>query len=135
MELKKYNNENETNEFLQKLPIILSLVMTIIIGIISYASRSDMNQTYIRMAASLIVFYIIGMFIKNVLKGIEEEINEKKRQQEDNANKKENESGKTENKIEYNSKIDYKVGEFNEEFTPLKVSEVIKTSINDDKKK
>jgi len=134
MELKKYN-DNGTNEFLQKLPIILSLVMTILIGIISYASYSGKNQIYGRMAASLVGFYIIGVFIKNILKGIIDEIKEKNRQLEDKANNQENQGSSIENISEQKPKIDYKVGEFSEEFTPLKVSEVIRTTIKDNKDK
>jgi len=145
MESKKINkNEtnkiNEINEYLHKFPIIVSLIMTIIIGLISYTSSSDMNQTYVRMAVSLIGFYIIGVFLKNILKGINEEIIEKKRKEEEEKAKEQQDvsskiEDKIEDKIEHKSKIDYKIDDFNEEFSPLKVSEVIKTSLNDKGKK
>jgi len=130
------NKTNEITEFLHKIPIILSLVMTIIIGIISYASNSDMNQIYVRMAVSLIGFYIVGMFLKNFLIGINEEIIEKKRkEEEEKAKELEINRSKIEDKNEYKSKIDYKIDDFSEDFSPLKVSEVIKTSLNDKVKK
>ncbi|MCR4434473.1 MAG: hypothetical protein QHH06_00885 [Clostridiales bacterium] len=65
-------------EYIQKLPFIFGALMALIIGIISYRDGVPRQTVYIRMAEGLVVFFILGILVRNTLEGIIEEINLKK---------------------------------------------------------
>ena len=68
-------------DYIQRLPYILSLFVTILVGIISSLEKIETKQSYIRMTISIIVFYLIGVYIKNKLLSIIIEMENKKAQQ------------------------------------------------------
>lgn len=67
---------------IHKLPFIFGCSAAIIAGIISYATGADSQATYIRMAILMVVFYLIGSYIKNTVLTIEKEIEDKKKEQQ-----------------------------------------------------
>jgi len=69
-------------DILRKLPFILGSIMTIIVGYISSVMKLSNKETYIRMIIVLVVFYIIGIYLRNVLLKIIEEIKLEKDQKE-----------------------------------------------------
>jgi len=75
---------------IQRFPFILSAIMTIIIGSISYKNTDEFKITCIKMALALVIFYVTGTFVKKVALEIDDEV---KREEEinnaikDNTNK------------------------------------------------
>jgi len=101
---------------IHKLPFISGAVMTIIIGLISFKYDRGSQSTYIKMAVTMIVFYLLGLYIKNVIIKFAQEIGEKKEQEAKEAiatarrkkiAEKYNEK-MTENEVN-RTKIDYKI--------------------------
>lgn len=105
-------------DYINKLPFLLSTSMTIIIGLLSFRGYENIKDTYIKMAVSLVVFYIIGIIIKRTVLDIEEDIKTKKKERRDEENKQninvqvgtgtkqgENESGQQ----TVSQKVDYRV--------------------------
>lgn len=66
---------------IHKLPFLLGGFMALISGVISYACGTNSRTTYIRMAVAMVVFYIVGSYIKNTLYTIQAELKEKKEQE------------------------------------------------------
>lgn len=67
---------------IHKLPFIFGCSAAIIAGIISYATGADSQSIYIRMAVMMIVFCIIGSYVKNTVLTIEKEVKRKKEEQQ-----------------------------------------------------
>jgi flagellar biosynthesis/type III secretory pathway M-ring protein FliF/YscJ len=106
-------------DYINKLPFLLSTSMTIIIGLLSFKGYEDTKDTYIKMAISLVVFYIIGIIIKRTVMEIQEDIENKKKERRDEEDKENNLSRQAESdskqgdkgtgQEEVSQKIDYKV--------------------------
>ncbi len=125
-------------EYVQRLPFILATFMAIIIGLISNIYGSGNNETYIRMAICMIIFFIIGMYLKNTIVGIYQDIEAKKEKEEqekqaelERLENEKNNMNASNAQTEEKGGIDYKIGDkaevppLGEDFTPLTVSEVI----------
>lgn len=74
-------------EYVQRLPLILGCLAAIVAGIISYASGITDQNIYIRMVIALLVFFLIGVYIKKTILRIKKEVDKKneeeKRMQEE----------------------------------------------------
>ncbi len=116
-------------EYIQRLPFILGAVVAIVVGMLSYSSTADMKQVYVKMALGMIVFYILGVFIKNTVLKINSDIEEKKRkielerlekekQEEEAREEQAREEAAAHKQGNKSSKIDIKV-EDDDEFIPL----------------
>lgn len=119
-------------DFIHKLPFILGAFMTIMVGGISYRNDITGQALYIRMAISITVFYILGIYIRKMLKNTISDIQKRKEEEErerQEEEKKQREKDSEDENYEKGSSFDVKVGE-DEDFSPLKVSEVIKSKIN-----
>ena len=66
-------------EKIRKIPFILGIFMALLIGFISELMSVTKQEIYIRMAMGLVVFFVIGLFARNVFIKIIEELEEKKR--------------------------------------------------------
>lgn len=126
--------------YIQRLPFISAATVTIIVGLVCYNSGEDTRDIYIKMLISMVGFYLLGIYLRNLITDINNQVREKKEQEEleklkkaqEEANNKENEdSGTKEEQIV--SKLDYRVDDSDDEFSPLVVSEVIKTSLARDR--
>lgn len=120
-------------EYIHRLPFILGASMAIIIGIISNESGVVQQETYKRMALGMLIFFVLGLFAKNILLKAIEDV-EKKREEIAKQSERESEinqiaNGEDEISSEASS-IDYRTPDLGEDFTPLSVSEVIKSQIN-----
>lgn len=120
-------------EFIHRLPFILGAIMAVIVGIVSFSINTETRDIYIRMSITMIVFFVLGLYLKNILERIAIEIKEKKAEQElrelEEKNRIEQERLKAEEMEKANiHKVDISVGEkYGEDFSPLKVSEYIKS--------
>ncbi|NSW89860.1 MAG: hypothetical protein HPY74_04100 [Firmicutes bacterium] len=65
-------------QYIKKLPLILSMFMSIIIGIAGYMQGVAQKEIYIRIVISLVLFFALGLFIKNNIEKIYGSILEKK---------------------------------------------------------
>jgi predicted Holliday junction resolvase-like endonuclease len=54
----------------------------ILAGIISFAAKADSQTIYIRMAVSMLVFFILGIYVRNTVFAIKQQIDTKKKEQE-----------------------------------------------------
>lgn len=130
-------------DYIHKLPFILSALVTIAVGGISFFSGTDNKELYIRMAVAMISFYLLGMLIRNIFEGIINELSKKKEQEEkarleeeaqleEQLKQQQKQQQKSTDELQENennsgSFIDYKVDDSGDEFSPFKVSEIINT--------
>lgn len=122
-------------DYIHKLPFILGAVVTITVGIISYSYKVSDQVLYMRMAVSMAVFYLLGLYVRSVIEKTLEEARQKKKEEElkkaqERKKKKKEEESKIDSQDKSSSQVDYKVGD-DEEFSPLKVSEVIKDNLKE----
>jgi len=118
--------------YIQRLPFILSSIITIIIGLVCYFSGVGTRDTFIRMIISMTVFYIVGLYIRKLIFDINEQIDEKKQKELLESQKKAEEEAKN-NNTAIGKEIDLTIDSENDnvdddEFTPLKASSVIRNS-------
>lgn len=110
--------------------------MALLTGVISYACGSGNQTTYIRMAVVMVVFYIIGVFIRNTLQTINTELDERREREQQRemeaaqaeyaakAAAKQNEAG-------HGHRVDLVAGDPGEEFIPMTVSQAIGTKLKE----
>jgi len=53
--------------YISKIPGLLSMSVTFIIGVIGYFREIEMMKLYMRMLLSLLIFFLIGMIIKKIM--------------------------------------------------------------------
>ena len=114
---------------IHRLPFLLGGFMTVIVGAISYSCGSDNKTIYTRMVIFMVVFYILGIYARNTINGIDKELQEKKQQEEYDKMIKATEAAQNsaeENQQEH--KLDLIADDSREEFTPLSLSDVISTT-------
>jgi uncharacterized membrane protein YuzA (DUF378 family) len=117
-------------EFVKKLPFILGAIMAVIVGIVSFDINTDISDIYIRMSVSMVVFFVLGLYAKNIIEKITSEIQEKKAEQElrelEEQARIEEERLIAEQEAKKKHVVDVVVGEnYGEDFSPLTVSEYI----------
>lgn len=116
---------------IQKLPFLLCGFMAVIVGIISYISGSLTQTIYVRMAVVMIVFYLLGSFVRNTLYSIDNELRSRKEQNlPDEQTVKGAKMSEASRKGTYTvrndeHKVDLTADDFDKEFSPLTVSRVI----------
>lgn len=124
-------------DYTSKIPFISGASVTIIVGILSYKSGYELKTICIRMTFSMVVFFLVGIYLRNFIRRMKEEVKQKKALE---AIKKNQEIllEASKNIIQAKkSKIDLTVGKdtsedmhtgeenlYDEEFKPLKVSNV-----------
>lgn len=65
-------------QYIKKLPFLLSMLMSVIISIVSYVQGVDQREIYTRMLISLILFFILGLFVRNSIGKLYESISGEK---------------------------------------------------------
>jgi mannitol-specific phosphotransferase system IIBC component len=124
-------------DYIYKLPFILSIGSTIVVGMVNLGRGVDNQTIYLRMAVSLVVFYVIGLYLKNLIHKTVDNIREKREidRQEEEKQKVQQNSAETDSKNSHDecvtAHIDLKAGEHEEDFIPLKASNVIKTKLSE----
>lgn len=117
-------------EYIHKLPSILSVLMAIMVGIISFKYNVTVQEIYIRMGIGILVFYALGVYIRySLLKVVEEA--EKKKKQEQLEKQAELKAQADLMNSEKNHTVSYTVDDYGEDFTPLKISEVIQSNLRE----
>jgi Ca2+/H+ antiporter len=124
-------------DYIYKLPFILSVGFTIVVGMVNIGKGVDNQAVYLRMAVSLIVFYVIGLYLKHLIhktvdnikkkREIDEQEEEKQKMQQNNV-----EAGTKNRQNEgVATHVNLKAGDYEEDFIPLKASKVIKTKLSE----
>ncbi|PYG89845.1 hypothetical protein LY28_00442 [Ruminiclostridium sufflavum DSM 19573] len=124
-------------ETIMKIPFLLALIASIITGAISIVNNADTNKTCISMIMAMIIFYIVGILIRNTLSNIIEEQNNQKLE----AEKKLREEEMLEKaKAALKSKKAEHLGknldlvtedEIDDGFTPFDLSQAVKAKMNE----
>jgi divalent metal cation (Fe/Co/Zn/Cd) transporter len=65
-------------EYVKKLPLILSMFMAILIGLISYTLGIAQKDIYIRISISLVLFYFLGLYIRRSIENLYDSYLQKK---------------------------------------------------------
>ena len=131
-------------ERIHGLPFISGGFMAVLTGIASYAWGSDNKTTYIRMAVVMLVFYILGVYVRNTIVSINVE-KEEKRERELQKELEEAEAAAAAQHAakhaaqheakQHDAGLGHKVNlvadDSGEEFTPLTVSQVISTRVKE----
>lgn len=137
-------------ERIHKLPFILGCLGAIAVGIASYITNSDNQTIFLRMAVIMTIFFILGVYIKNTILSIKDEVikkemerlreeelrlqqeNEKQhaesnspRQYQANIGNNQTQSGQTQHKV------DLVAEDIVGEFQPMTVSRVISSKVNE----
>ena len=133
-------------EYIQRLPLILGCVAAIVAGTISYALGNSNQIIYLRMAVVMLVFFIIGIYIKRTILRLKNEIDKKKeeekRKQMEIAEAERIAKKAAERQKNNTHKIDLTAGDSddlgdssrisNDDFEPLTASKAIKSQIKSD---
>lgn len=69
-------------DYVHRLPYILGASAAIIIGMASYKSGLDIRTIYVRMSIFMIVFFVVGLYIRGEINKIDIEVKNKKAEQE-----------------------------------------------------
>lgn len=121
---------------IHRLPFITGGFMAVLTGITSYACGSGNQTTYIRMAVVMVVFYTIGVFIRNTLQSINTELDEKKEQdliKEKEAAQAEAaaKAAAKQNEGEYGQRVNLVADDSGEDFSPMTVGQAISSKVNE----
>jgi hypothetical protein len=118
-------------EYIRRLPYILSALITIIVGLISYISNVGSQIIYYRMAASMVAFYLLGLYARRSLMRLYEEVSEEK----DVEEKETLIESQKQDQVEKTSTIDVKIDNQEDDFLPLEMSKAVRTvTLKDDLK-
>lgn len=121
--------------YIKNLPYILTIFVTLIIGALGLINGTEKKVIYIRMLFSLVVFLLIGLLSRNIISDIyKQSMLDKQKDAMLDGESEQLEQNEHNKGLTIDFKIDDKVepGNFDEEFTPLKVSEVIRKKMKDE---
>lgn len=129
-------------ESIRRLPFLSGCLAAVLTGMISFAAGVDKQAIYIRMAVMMLLFYILGVLVRNTLQRIHEESEIRKKEkaiEEERRLRQQREEKLAEELTAGKSGVKTAAGEIKTEtdtdrlsgFEPLTVSKVIKTKVNE----
>jgi len=135
-------------DIIRKLPFFSGSMGAILAGIISFAAGVDRQTIYIRMFVTMIVFYILGIYIRKTVLSIrkEAEIRKREKQAEEAKNRKQTHEKEDDaadkkgtiktaqmerDKNTRTAKDETSAGEQQDDFEPLALSRAIKTKVKE----
>ncbi len=133
-----------------KLPFILGCSAAIVTGFASYLTGIDNQGIYVRMAVMMLIFFVIGVYIRSTINSIKNEvvirkIREQQEERERQRRQKEEERAAANSArlshiaqpletdrqgSEKLNRVDFAVDDNDEVFEPLTVSRAIRTKMN-----
>lgn len=119
-----------------KIPFLLAMLATLVTGVISITNNATTNKTCIRMIVAMVSFYVIGLIVCNTLKSIVEEQNKQKREAEEKLKEEQKLEKQNAEKLKQEehlgNNLDLVTGnELDEGFSPLDLSQAIRTKIKE----
>mgnify|MGYP000536328019 CR=1 FL=1 len=135
-------------DIIRKLPFFSGSTGAILAGIISFAEGADKQTIYIRMAVTMILFYVLGIYVKKTVISVREEAENRKRenQAEEAEKRKRNDEKKEEaanrkstiknaqmerDKSKDTAKAETASDDQQDDFEPLALSRAIKTKVKE----
>jgi len=123
-------------ETIMKIPFLLALLAALITGVISITNNFNTNQTSIRMIIAMVSFYLIGVIVSSTLKSIVEDQNKQKLEAQAKIREEEMlarlETEKIKQEEHLGSKLDLVAdNEIDDGFSPLDLSQAVRTKINE----
>lgn len=140
-------------ERIQKLPFLAGSLAAIITGIASYAVGIESRAIYLRMAVMMLVFFLIGIYARNTLLSIHEDIEKKKREEEleeaqrqaqmleeqkaasqEGKKAQEHQAGERQSTPQAHqqpAKLDLVADDSNDDFKPFDISKAVKAKVNE----
>lgn len=124
-------------QYIKRLPLILALAGSLITGILNLLCHKQQNEVLFQMLIALVIFYIIGFFIRSTVLTVKEQVDEKQRireaEEREQREKEEAEARRREKAEEFLGKnIDLTVNDSSDDsFDPLPVSEFIKKQLKE----
>lgn len=128
---------------IRKLPFTLGCLAAIVTGIVGYSAGVVDQTIYLRMAAMMLLFYVLGIYIKNTIRTVKKEvvIREIERKNEEILRKKQMEedekaalAARVKQPLQQDGsphRIDFVADDSDEDFEPLTVSRAIRTKIDE----
>lgn len=93
-------------EYIQRLPFILGGLAAFTTGLICFFNKTDMQEAYVQMTVALVIFFIIGLYARGVIKTIEDELEVKRIKEKE---LREMQAFEQEMQAVKGNKIDYKI--------------------------
>lgn len=124
-------------QYLQRLPLLLALAGSLVSGLLSLLCLRTHNEVLFQMVLSMIIFYIVGFFIRSMVINVKTQVDAKrlKLEADERAQKEKEEieeKKKEKTDLFLGKHIDFKVNDLSEDsFEPLPVSEFIKKELKD----
>lgn len=122
-------------DHIHKLPFITGGFMAVLTGVASYAAGSGNKSTYVRMAVVMVVFYIVGIYIRNTITAINAEKAEKEErerlEQEEAAALAAMEQQAAQQKAARGQKVDLVADDSDDGFTPMDVSQAVSAKMKE----
>lgn len=114
-------------QYIKRLPVIMAFTAGIFAGMLAYAAGLENRHIYFRTAVAIALFYPAGLLVKKTVMSLKKQINvsdkEEKSNLLENIDTEEKSKGKTIDMVADDSR--------EEEFSPMKVSRVIKKDFED----
>lgn len=120
-------------EYIHKLPLVSSTIAAIIIGLVNFKLGASNQDTYLRVAIGLIVFFFMGLYAKKFIIKIHEDINRKLETEKEDETVQVAEPQIDLASIETGEKghiLDFVAGD-DDDFTPLNISEAVKSKLRE----
>jgi predicted membrane protein len=139
-------------ERIMRLPLLLGFLAAVITGAVSYAAGVGNQTAYLRMAAMMLIFFLLGIFIRNTIFSLKNEVQIRKIEQKKRAEQELRRQREEQKAAEYSARFypekdvqsqeqsqdevfnvkDYKTsGKTGDDFEPLTLSRAIKTKVNE----
>ncbi len=68
--------------YIRKLPLLMALAGAIITGLVGYIHRVNNKENMTNMVITMIIFYVVGLLIRNTISNIVETLNKKAEERE-----------------------------------------------------
>ncbi|HEX9061631.1 MAG TPA: hypothetical protein VF941_15730 [Clostridia bacterium] len=120
-------------EYIHRLPLISSTIAAIIIGLVNFKLGASNQDTYLRIAIGLIMFFFLGSYAKKFIIKIHEDVTCKLEKVEEDETVQVTEPKNDLGSIETSEKghiLDFVAGD-DDDFTPLNISEAIKSKLRE----
>jgi len=120
-------------DLIRRLPFLFGSFMAVIAGFASYICGTDSRSIYIRMAVCMVVFYILGTFIKNTVGNIKKEITINEEYKRLKEKEEEAERAHVDRRADHKQgqKVNLVADDTNDEFSPMMVSRVITSKMKE----
>ena len=141
---------------IDRIPFISGVLAAIITGAASYVAGGKTSTGYLRMIVMMLVFFIIGMYVRKTIRDIKRELQDKKEEQEGLEKSKENpgsgdgktapdsinpqmqsdaDAGKDKPQKQQAHKLDLSAGVGDDGFQPLELGKAVSSKLKEQKGK